>query len=198
MTNPTILPSPLPSCQRDGVKISDIVSKTNARGHPPLESQSGCLSSNLFIPSLFHEDNSCIDLSHLSRLSIHIRPPPSFDISSDSSLQLWHFTKNPSLARCSALSDAESPAGESLEHRELSIHPVAKGCTERKIKNIFIPDTQRPLLFRQSVPRSPWRFDFGKEREKRVHTRVFESSKPVRGSLSENIESFLFISLDRF
>lgn len=110
--------------------------------------------------------------SFASLSTINPHPPQtSFDISTDSSLQLWHSTKNPSLARCSALSDAESPARESLEHRELSIHPVAKGAENKKYFHPRYPKTSFVPAKCSTKPK--WRFDFGKRGgEKRVHTRI--------------------------
>lgn len=61
--------------------------------------------------------------------------------------------------------------GASREHLQLSFHPPCKRMHGAENKKYFHPwYIQRPLLFRQSVPRNLWKFDFGKE--KRVHTCV--------------------------
>lgn len=81
---PVINSTLVSQCQRDGVEISDVVSKMNARGQrlsSPLESRCGCLSTRLFIRrvslswSLFHKDKR-IDASRLPT----INPYPSAKI----------------------------------------------------------------------------------------------------------------------
>lgn len=120
--------------------------------------------------------------SFASLSTINPHPPQtSFDISTDSSLQLWHSTKNPSLARCSALSDAESPARESLEHRELSIHPVAKGAENKKY---FHPRYPKTSFVPAKCSTKPVEIRFREEGrgKARAHTyTVFESSKGSGG-----------------
>lgn len=117
---------------------------------------------------------------------------------------LWHFTKKP-FARAilcpkRLLKSGWRIPGVSREHLQLSIHPRAKGCMERKIKNIFIPDTPKDLFCSGKLFLETRGDSISEKRSACTHVWVHSAiqkfeGKRFAGTLSENIESFYLFQL---
>lgn len=123
---------------------------------------------------LFRVCSTKITRASIFRISLDYQSTSPQHPSSDSSLSFGILPKNPSHdppPPKRLLKSGWRIPGASREHLQLSFHPPCKRMHGAENKKYFHPwYTQRPLLFRQSVPRNPWKFDFGKE--KRVHIRV--------------------------